>query len=149
MAFPQWLESRFQGITRAFTILGVAQTLGEQGERAAARYLKRLGYKIVFTRHRQRYGEVDIIAVDGQTVVFVEVKTRRDPTLGRPAEAVDAQRQGRLSRAALAFLKSHGLLEYASRFDVVEVLWPAGQKRPEIQHLPNAFQAIGSGQLFS
>jgi len=124
-------------------------TLGERGERAAVRYLKRLGYKIVFTRHRQRHGEVDIIAVVGQTVVFVEVKTRRDASQGRPAEAVDAKRQGRLTRAALAFLKSHGLFEYASRFDVVEVIWPDGQKRPEIQHLPNAFPAIGLGQLFS
>ncbi len=124
-------------------------SLGERGERAAARYLKRLGYRILFLRHRQRYGEVDIIAVDGQTVVFVEVKTRRDATQGRPAEAVDLHRQGRLTRAALAFLKSHGLLDYASRFDVVEVIWPNGQKRPSIQHLLNAFAAVGRGQLYN
>ncbi len=124
-------------------------TLGERGERAAARYLKRLGYKIVFSRHRLRFGEVDIIAVNGQTVVFVEVKTRRDASRGRPSEAVDAKRQGRQTRAALAFLKSHGLLEYASRFDVVEVVWPEGQRRPEIQHLQNAFAAVGHGQLYS
>ena len=124
-------------------------SLGERGERAAARYLKRLGYRILFLRHRQKYGEVDIIAVDGQTVVFVEVKTRRNAAQGRPAEAVDAQRQGRLTRAALAFLKSHGLLDYASRFDVVEVIWPDGQKRPTIQHLQNAFAAVGRGQLYS
>ena len=124
-------------------------SLGERGERAAAQHLKRLGYKIVFSRHRLRYGEVDIIAVDGQTVVFVEVKTRRDKTQGRPAEAVDIKRQGRMTRAALAFLKSHGLLEYASRFDVVEVIWPEGQRRPGIQHLKNAFEAVGRGQLYS
>ncbi len=135
----------FAWLTKPFLPL----TLGERGERAAARYLKRLGYKIVFSRHRQRYGEVDLIAVDGRTVVFVEVKTRRDASLGRPAEAVDAKRQGRMTRAALAFLKSHGLLEYASRFDVVEVVWPDGQKRPEIQHLPNAFEAVGRGQIYS
>jgi len=138
MPLPAWLKRQFRPIT-----------LGERGERAAARYLKRLGYQIVFSRHRLRYGEVDLIAVDGRTVVFVEVKTRRDATQGRPAEAVDAKRQGRLTRAALAFLKSHGLLEYASRFDVVEVVWPEGQRRPAIQHLQSAFTAVGRGQLYN
>jgi len=134
-----WLKKRFRSLT-----------LGERGERAAARSLKRLGYRIVFSRYRLRYGEVDIIAVDDQTVVFVEVKTRRNASdEGRPAEAVDVKRQGRLTRAALAFLKSHGLLEYASRFDVIEVVWPAGQRRPKIQHLKNAFAAVGRGQLYN
>ena len=134
----RWIARRFE-----------PKSLGEQGEQAAACFLKRLGYKIVFTRHRQRFGEVDIIAVDGETVVFVEVKTRRDATRGRPAEAVDHQRQQRQTRAALAFLKSHGLLEYASRFDIVEVVWPQEQKRPMIRHLPNAYEPVGKGQMFS
>ena len=138
MHLRDWLRSRFP-----------PATLGERGERAACRFLKRLGYKIVFRRHRERYGEVDIIAVDGQTVVFVEVKTRRDASKGRPAEAVNFERQLRQTRAALAFLKSHGLLEYASRFDVVEVIWPEEQKSPTINHLPNAFEAVGKKQLFS
>lgn len=138
MSLTSWLSHRFQPLS-----------LGERGERAAARYLRKLGYKIILTRHRQRYGEVDIIAVDGETVVFVEVKTRRDEAHGRGAEAVDAHRQGRMTRAALAFLKAHGLMEYASRFDVIEVIWPPEQKRPRIRHLPNAFQAIGKGQLFT
>ncbi|MEM8945095.1 MAG: YraN family protein [Planctomycetota bacterium] len=125
------------------------KSLGERGEQAAARFLRRIGYKIVFTRHRLRFGEVDIIAVDGQTVVFIEVKTRRDAALGRPAEAVDYQRQQRQTRAALAFLKSHGLLEYASRFDVVEVVWPHEHRRPMIRHLTGAFQPVGKGQMFS
>jgi putative endonuclease len=134
---PAWIKQRWRPLS-----------LGERGERAAARYLKRLGYKIVFLRHRLRYGEVDIVAVDGETVVFAEVKTRRDASRGRPAEAVDTERQTRLTRAASAFLKSHGLLSYSSRFDVIEVVWPAHQKRPNIQHLRNAFEAIGTGQLY-
>ena len=138
MPVRAWIENQLRPLS-----------LGERGERAAARYLKRLGYKIVFLRHRQRFGEVDIIAIDGQTVVFVEVKTRRDASQGRPAEAVGSERQARLTRAASAFLKSHALLEYASRFDVMEVIWPRGEKRPKIQHLQNAFPAIGRGQLFS
>ena len=147
MGWPAWLEQRLRPLSLR------PLSLGERGERVAVRFLKRQGYSILFTRHRQRYGEVDVIAVDfsgeQRTVVFVEVKTRRDASLGRPAEAVDAKRQGRLTRAALAFLKSHGLLEVASRFDVVEVVWPRGQKQPEIQHLPNAFEAVGRSQFFS
>jgi putative endonuclease len=124
-------------------------TLGERGERAAAKLLRRLGYHVITTRRRHRYGEIDVIAVDGQTVVFVEVKTRRSDQLGRPAEAVDAKRQARLTRAALAFLKSHGLLEYASRFDVIEVVWPSDAQRPTINHIRDAFAAVGRGQLYS
>ena len=125
------------------------RSLGERGEQAAARHLRRHGYHVLARRMRHRYGEVDIIAVDKKTVVFVEVKTRRDEQLGRGAEAVDATRQGRLTRAALAYLKAHDLLEYASRFDVVEVIWPAERRRPEIRHLKDAFQPVGQGQLFS
>lgn len=124
-------------------------TLGERGERAAARFLRRKRYHIVARRHRLRFGEFDLIAVDGKTIVFVEVKTRRADQLGRPAEAVDLNRQRRMTRAALAFLKSHGLLEFASRFDVVEVIWPAEARRPTIRHLENAFEATGHRQMFS
>ena len=124
-------------------------TLGERGERAAVKQLRRLGYQIVTTRQRHRYGEIDIIAVDGQTVVFVEVKTRRRSEHGRPAEAVDSTRQARLTRAALAFLKSHGLLEYSSRFDVIEVIWPEGEQQPSMHHICDAFPAAGKGQFYS
>ncbi len=142
MTIRAWLQERIQPLS-----------LGERGERAAARLLRRLGYHVVTTRRRHRYGEIDIIAVDSttddQTVVFVEVKTRRSDQLGRPAEAIDATRQARLTRAALAFLKSHGLLEYASRFDVIEVIWPAGARRPTIRHIRDAFPAVGRGQFYS
>ena len=123
-------------------------TLGEQGERAAARYLRRLGYRIVAVRHRLRYGEFDLIAVDGETIVFVEVKTRRDAHLVRPAEAVDAVRRRRMTRAATAFLKSRDLLDSPARFDIVEVVWPAGARRPAITHHKSAFPAEGRGQFF-
>jgi putative endonuclease len=86
--------------------------------------------------------------VDDRTVVFVEVKTRRSAAQGRPAQSIHATQQARLTRGALAFLKLHGLLEVASRFDVVEVLWPQGQRRPLIHHFPNAFPAVGHRQLY-
>jgi len=124
-------------------------TLGEQGERRATRFLRRQRrFRIVATRRRLRYGEFDIIAVDGQTIVFVEVKTRRSETGPRPALAVDDHRRQRMTRAATAFLKSHGLLEYPARFDIVEVIWPAEVRRPQILHHPNAFAAEGRGQFY-
>ena len=124
------------------------RSLGERGEAVAARFLRRQGYRIVAARSRSRYGELDLVAVDGKTVVFVEVKTRRSLAHGRPALAVDRQRRERLVRAGLAFLKSRGLLGYASRFDIVEVVWPHDQRRPEITHHRNAFQASSQGQFF-
>lgn len=123
-------------------------TLGEQGERQAARHLRRKRYKVVATRRRLRYGEIDIVAVDRQTIVFVEVKTRRSETGPRPALAVDDHRRRRMTRAAAAFLKSHGLLEYPARFDIIEVIWPTAERRPTIVHHENAFPAEGRGQFY-
>ena len=124
------------------------KTLGQRGELAASRYLRRKGYKIVAHGERWRKGELDLIAVDHRTIVFVEVKTRRSHALGHPAEAVDLVKQSRLTRAAVTFLKGHGLLEYAARFDVIAITWPKGVRRPTIEHLENAFEAVGQGSMF-
>ena len=133
----QWLAERFRPLT-----------LGERGEMLAARFLRRQGCRIIARRRRIRYGEVDLIAVDGRTVVFVEVKTRRHERMGAPALAVDATRRRRLTRAALAFLKAHNLLNSPARFDVVEVIWPLDREQPEIRHHQSAFAAEGRGQFF-
>jgi putative endonuclease len=117
--------------------------LADRGEQAAARYLKRLGYHIIARRDRSPLGEIDLVAVDDRTVVFVEVKTRDSAGAGHPSEAVDAAKQRRLTRLALAYLKRHRLLECPARFDVVAVTWPAGQRRPTIEHFKNAFEATG------
>ncbi|HYP06656.1 MAG TPA: YraN family protein [Bryobacteraceae bacterium] len=137
MKLGAWLAARFP-----------RPTLGERGERAAARHLRRLGYTIIARRHRSRYGEFDVIAVDGRTVVFVEVKTRRSEAVATAAEAVDRRRRERMTRAANAYLKSHSLLECAARFDIVEVIWPLAVRRPTIRHHKNAFPAEGSTQFF-
>ena len=117
--------------------------LGRRGEAAAARYLKRLGYKVVARGDRSIGGELDLVAVDGRTIVFVEVKTRRSQEPGRPAEAVDGVKQRRLARAAEVFLKRRGLLEYPARFDVVAVTWAEDRRRPAIEHFKDAFAADG------
>lgn len=118
------------------------QSLGARGEAAAARFLRQLGYSIV-ARGDRGFGELDIVAVDGRTVVFVEVKTRESHAAGAPAEAVDEEKQRRLTRAALGYLRRHDLLEYPARFDVVAITWPAGERQPRIEHFVDAFPAAG------
>ena len=139
------------------------ESLGQRGEDFAARYLKRLGYHLVGRQVDLRVGELDIVAVDNRAVdnstpdrrpkdrviVFVEVKTRTDDSAGTPAEAVDDLRQERMTRAALAYLKSHGLLEYPARFDVIALTWPDGAREPTLEHFKDAFPATGRGQFFS
>ncbi len=123
--------------------------LGYRGERAAEKFLRGLGYKIIARGLRLRTGELDLVAVDKRIVVFVEVKTRRSHAGGHPAEAVDETKQRRMTRAALVYLQRHRLLEYASRFDVVAVTWPADGERPQIEHFVAAFEAIGRDSMYS
>jgi len=115
----------------------------------AARFLKRRGHIIIERSHRGRLGEIDLVTVHKKTVVFVEVKTRRSHDAGHPAEAVTPDKQRRLTRLALAYLKRHDLLETPSRFDVVAITWPASARRPTIEHYENAFEAVGTGQMYS
>ena len=124
------------------------KSLGQRGETEAARFLKRLGYIVVARGHRDALGELDLVAVDGRTVVFVEVKTRRSLDAGHPADAVDANKQHRLTRLALAYLKRHDLLENQARFDVVSIVWPEGAAKPTIEHIENAFESVGQWQMF-
>lgn len=118
---------------------------GDRGERLAARHLRRQGLRIILRGYRTPQGEVDLIAREGPTLVFVEVKARRR---GVPAEAVTLEKQRRLTLAALAFLKRHGLLEHPCRFDVVAIVWPDDRQPPAIEHFRDAFEAFGRGQMF-
>lgn len=128
-------------VLRAF----LGKMLGDRGESAAARHLKKQGMRVLRRGFRTARGEIDLIARDGDTLVFVEVKTRRR---GEPAEAVTTEKQRRLTLAALEFLKRHNLLEQRSRFDVVAILWPDDNAVPTIEHYRNAFEAQGRGQMF-
>ena len=136
-------------IRERFQSLFAPPSLGRRGEDAAARYLKKLGYIIVARGHRDNIGEIDLVAVDGRTVVFIEVKTRTSHDAGHPADAVDGKKQQRLTRLALSYMKRHDLLECAARFDVVAVTWPADNGRPTIEHFKSAFDATGFSGMFS
>lgn len=118
-------------------------SLGERGEAAAERYLRRRGYRFLARRVRSRLGELDLIMVDGKTVVFVEVKTRASDAAGGPEGAIDRDKRVRVTRLAAAWLKRKRLMEYPARFDVVTVVWPKEARAPEIRHYPAAFEAEG------
>ncbi len=124
-------------------------SLGQRGETAAAKFLKQLGYRILERSYDSPLGEIDIIAIDGRTIVFVEVKTRSNTDSGHPADAIDATKRRRMTQAALAYLKAHNLLQTSARFDVVAVTWCDPHEPPMIEHYQNAFAPVGSGQFFS
>jgi putative endonuclease len=113
--------------------------LGQTGEDLACRELERRGYAIVERRHRRRGGEPDIIARDGPTLVFVEVKAREDLTFGDPAEAVTARKRRRIVRLAIDYVMRHRLTNVPCRFDVVSIHIEAG--RTAIDIFQNAFDA--------
>lgn len=121
---------------------------GNRGERVAAQYLKRQGYKILGRQVRNQQGELDLIALDQSTLVFVEVKTRSSHAKGHPSEAVDYAKQKQITNAALAWMKRRKLLHRSGRFDVVAITWPPNAE-PTIDHYKNAFSAVGQGQFYS
>ena len=111
---------------------------GRKGERIACRYLMRLGFDILGRRYRNSSGEIDIIAYEKETLVFIEVKTRGSRYFGAPWEFVDWRKRNILRRTAEAFIAEHDLGRYPYRFDIVSVVLPARSK-PEVQLLRNAF----------
>jgi putative endonuclease len=114
------------------------RALGQQGEEIAAAYLKGLRFKILDRNFRCKGGEVDIIARDGKTLVFVEVKTRRNLSFGPPQLAVTPFKQRQISKAALTWLAKNKMFGASARFDVISILLPENQD-PVIDHIRNAF----------
>lgn len=105
---------------------------------AAERFLRRQRYAIIERNYRCPLGEIDLIALDGQVVVFVEVRSRTGTEFGSPLESVNRRKQEQIIKVALHFLSRHHLHAREARFDVIGVKWE-GQE-PEIEHLKNAFE---------
>ena len=115
-----------------------SKKLGELGEELAISYLKKNGYEIKERNFRVKAGEVDIIAVDNDVLVFVEVKTRSSVAFGIPAEAVTYRKQQQISKVALVYINNHQLHNCDARFDVVSVLI-VSTNNPQIDLIRNAF----------
>ncbi|VAX32694.1 Endonuclease [hydrothermal vent metagenome] len=111
---------------------------GKEGEVFAVKYLKKKGYSILASNYQTPIGEIDIVARDGDTIVFVEVKTRQSLLYGYPFEAVTWRKRERLKRLALYYLKVHSMLGASGRFDVIGLYLRDGTY--QIQHIIDAFE---------
>jgi putative endonuclease len=111
---------------------------GKKGEELAAAYLAQMGYRIVELNYRCIFGEIDIIALEGGILVFVEVKSRRTEAFGTPQVAVGPAKRDKISRIALNYLSENHLHQHPARFDVVAVkLLPVGT---QIELIRDAFE---------
>ncbi len=111
---------------------------GLYGEKAAADWLKEhCSMKLLESRYRNRAGEIDLIMLDGRTIVFLEVKTRLKAAPGNGLLAVDRNKQRRIAGAAILYLIGRGWQNRPVRFDIAEV------SREDVLHIPNAFQPGG------
>ena len=113
--------------------------LGRLGEKEAARYLKRLGYRILGRNVDLGIGEIDLLARDGDELVFVEVKTRTDDDFGGPLLAVDRAKRHKLVQLARTYLAKHDIPDAPCRFDVIGITMTDGQKTPDIELVRGAF----------
>ena len=111
--------------------------LGQWGERVAERHLRRKGYRILERNFRRAGAEIDLVAMDGPTLVFVEVKTRRTETVGTPQESVNAYKQRHIRRAGEIYARSHRVQDHPMRFDVVAIV--ADRRGRRLELLKDAF----------
>jgi putative endonuclease len=120
------------------TVPDLRRPKGDAGERIAVSFLERLGYRIAARNFRLRTGEIDIVAWDDATLVFVEVKTKTQHKFGQPEEMVTRRKQLTLERVAMGYIQRHACEGTDIRFDVVAVqLEPHGAA--EVTHIPAAF----------
>lgn len=124
--------------TEAKSVAETRRELGRRGEEAAAVFLQGLGQRIVMRNWRCRFGEVDLITQDGDTLVFCEVKTRKSVRAGRPSEAITAKKQRKYSQLAALWLSRFQEEECAVRFDAVSIL-VTGEHSARITLIKGAF----------
>jgi len=113
--------------------------LGQSGEKLACKYLKKQGYKHLLSNYQIEQGEIDLIMRQDKTIVFVEVKTRRNEDFVSGESVVNYHKQKHISMVARHFIYANNLHDYPCRFDVIAVV-KADQTNPVIRHYPNAFQ---------
>lgn len=113
------------------------QLLGKQSEDLAARYLQKVGYKIITKNYSCRQGEIDLIAREKDVLVFVEVRSKQNQRYGLPIETIDKNKQMKIKKAAANYLHQQGKNDCYCRFDAVAVLWE--DNIPQISLYRDAF----------
>lgn len=124
------------------TILDPRKLFGQEGESAAEQYLRKKGYRILARNLRSSVGELDLVAEDGQVLVFVEVKARRTDAFGGAIHAVHQRKQEKLIQLAAQYIARHHLKDRSCRFDVV-LLQGSNAEASQIEHIENAFDVPG------
>lgn len=119
-------------------MLNKQQQFGRESESIAIKHLKRHGYKILEQNYRTKLGEIDIIAKDRESLVFVEVKARKSGRFGNPKWAVTLKKQRKISMVALYYLKVTRQSNAKARFDVVAI--SSAKESPQIEIIKNAFE---------
>lgn len=123
---------------------------GRRAERAAAKHLRGKGYRILAANLDQPVGELDLLALQGDTLVAVEVRSTASGGTARPLESVNAAKQKKITDSVTRFLQHRGLLGRVTvRFDIIAICWPPDAQTPEIQHVEDAFPAVGRFQMFN
>ena len=122
---------------------------GSRSEKAAAAFLRAKGYRVLAANLNESAGEIDLLALDGTTLVVVEVRSTATADLDRAAASVNYPKQRKLTEAAVRFLTRRRLLGQNVRFDVLAVSWPPTAREPVFLHIPHAFEATGKFQMFS
>ena len=117
---------------------GSKGNLGPYGEKLGGKFLKRLGYRILKKNYRCQTGEIDLVAVDGDTLVFVEVKTRRNDDAAFPEAAVNSHKRRQITRAAKTFIAQNHAQHFPARFDILAIVVPEKGK-PQVEHFIDAF----------
>jgi putative endonuclease len=135
MAHVRFTAAHFGGCCR---LTRERLELGQRGEALALEKIKRLGYRNIVKNYRCRLGEVDLVAKDGDELVFIEIKTRKGRPLGFAKEAVTLRKQKQLSKVALNYMKANNCCDVSARFDVVAVA--VGTGPPQIEVIRNAFE---------
>ena len=113
--------------------------IAETGEALAVAHLRARGYKILAQNYRALRGEIDLVAQDGDCLVFVEVKTRRSLKFGVPQAAVTRQKQQQISKVALAYLRNHDRFDVPCRFDVIAIHLSPQLELLKLEQIENAF----------
>ncbi len=145
LALPDLILTGAVGYSSAMSMGQQRRTLGQQGEAEAEQFLRAKGYAIVAKNYRSRMGEIDLVALDRHTLVFVEVRSLSGEEFGDPLATVTPRKQRQIAKTALLYLSRHKLHERAARFDVIGIQWPGGKNaEPRLTHIRDAFELPSS-----